>query len=115
MIQPKPGPLDALIHVNPSDDRLQSIRAIIEQIYSSTGINLKSVLDDKHVAQVARALAYAEMYPTTMPLLQQLITTLLELRVSKNGRGRDDMIEALRSALAVEEDSPSLLKKLLGV
>ena len=76
---------------------------VINGVMSTDGMNVKTVLEDKHIVAIARGLIFAERYKS--PLMRQLVQILMEVRVSKGGRGRKDLISAIKSSLTQDPET----------
>ena len=113
--QPKPANGDT---VNPGVDpqslfkvpgdvtknRETQLLDVIKGVMSTDGMNVKTVLEDKHIVAIARGLIFAERYNSD--LMRSLVQILMEVRVSKGGRGRKDLISAIKSSLSTVEELP---------
>ena len=78
------------------------IAGLIEALFSEDGATQKTVLTPRQVIVLARAKAFGEMYK--IPDLIKLCDYLMQLKISQNGRGRTDLIKALQSRRATEDD-----------
>lgn len=90
---------------------------VIKGVMSTDGMNVKTVLEDKHIVAIARGLIFAERYDS--PLMRSLVQILMEVRVSKGGRGRKDLISAIKSSLShdgelTDEESAVRKRRLFG-
>lgn len=88
----------------------------VKAIFSVENMSVKSVLEEKHMVALVRGLIFADKYKSkTMALLVQ---SLMEIRVSHKGRGRKDLIAALRAAISEPElhdnDSKNMRQRLFG-
>ena len=97
----------------------EEIRAVIEEIFSNKNLRLRSKPNKGQVLAVARAISFAERYGSDELLL--LVDYLLELKVSEDTRGRDDMVEGIRAAVFSsgmvmdgQQHKLSLRERLLG-
>lgn len=86
--------------------------AVVESLFDSEGINLKTVLNSKQVVRVAVALTFARTYD--VDILPILIQSLLELKVSDKGVGRKDLRAVLASKLRRRDDESERLARRLG-
>jgi hypothetical protein len=89
---------------------------VVEAIFSDQRINLKSQLTQTQVIAIARAMVFAERYDSN--ILRDFVASLLELQVSLNARGRDDLRDVFRSIVnrpaEANAEATSLRKKFLG-
>ena len=87
-----------LDHLRSTDDGNNDdtkVRQAVEAIFDDQGQTQKSVLTANQVISLAIARTFAEKYK--VKLLNDLCDWLMQLKVSEKGRGRKDMIEAIRS------------------
>ena len=78
---------------------------VINGVMSTEGMNVKTVLEDKHIVAIARGLIFADRYNSR--LMRELVQILMEVRVSKGGRGRKDLIAAIKSSLTHTDEENS--------
>ncbi len=71
---------------------------VINGVMSTSDMAVRTVLDDKHIVAITVGLIFADAYKSDR--MKLLIQTLMEIRVSKGGRGRTDLISAIKSSLA---------------
>ena len=94
-------------------DRAQDIASAVAQVMSAVDADLKTELNDRQIALVAIARAYAEVY--SCPLLAQTVDMFLRLRYSRNRKSRVEMVDSIKSVLINTDVSGSDTKKLLGL
>lgn len=97
------------------DSRADYILKAVDAVFSNTNMELRSVLEPDQILQIARGWVYAEFYNDST--MRAFLDILIKLPVSKRGRGRNDMVQAIKSALEKEEnklDESTLRQKLLG-
>lgn len=105
---------------NKQSDKALEFKAAVEALYSKISLNMKSVLNDRQVLAMTRALIFADRYKSPTMLLA--VNDLLELSISKvsekgtTGSGRFDLREVLKSMIGNrnETDAAALGKKLMG-
>lgn len=99
------------------NQRLENLRQAIDSVFQTDNLRLRTSLNDEQIAALARAEIYANRYNSDV--MRELIKVVMELQVSGNqGRGRNDMVEALRATIVTTEieegKSSTLRKRLLG-
>ncbi len=114
-----PGGYDPtpLFRTKPLDDsnRFSTLKDAVESVFNTLGMNVKSVLDTKHIIALARGRIFAERYNSK--LMTQLCQELLEMRVSLKGRGRKDLVATLQASMLQEkasDDEKSKADRLFG-
>lgn len=107
-------------------ERSQDLRAAIDSVFAIVNLEMRTMLTPQQLVGVNSLLTYADFHQTQFPLAStmalKLAHRLMMLRVSgkrgKEGSGRDDMLAALKSALAPIENMETVtgknLRKLLG-
>lgn len=105
---------DAVESLFTKDSDSSDLSAVVRSLFDETGINLKSVLNSDQVVIVAIALSFASIY--NQPLIRELVTILLELKVSDKGVGRKDLRAVLTARLMQREheNSDRLARRLIG-
>lgn len=99
--KPPPGVDPQSLFKMPGDvskNRETQLLDVIKGVMSTDGMNVKTVLEDKHIVAIARGLIFAKRYKSE--LMRELVQILMEVRVSKGGRGRKDLISAIKSSLS---------------
>ena len=95
-------------------DRAQDIQSAVAQVMSAVDSDLKSELNDRQIALVAIARAYAELYKCS--LLGETVNMLLRLRYSRHRKSRGEMVESIKSVLLTTDVATNAAtKKLLGM
>ena len=104
--------------VTPDTDKANSLKEAIAAIFSATGKRQKSVISAEQVLALMRIFTFANAYDSKNAL--RIAELLMELKVSERGRGRDDLVTALKAVLMTErrddnDDShTSIKRRLLG-
>lgn len=96
-------------------DMHSSLKDAVQSVFDNSNMNVKSVLETKHILALAIGRVYAEKYNSK--LMNTLCQQLLEMRVSLNGRGRKDLVSTLQSAMRVEstnDDEKSKANRLFS-
>lgn len=80
-----------------SDENVSGIKDAVMAVFDTLDMNVKSVLDNKHIIALVRGRIFADRYNSAITSL--LCQQLLEMRVSLKGRGRKDMVTALEASM----------------
>lgn len=94
-----------------STDELKAttLKDAVESVFDTLNMNVKSVLDTRHIIALVRGRVFAKKYNSK--LMELLCQQLLEMRVSLKGRGRKDLLATLQSAMRSEERERHLDEK----
>ena len=79
------------------------LRDVIDGVMATHGISVRTVLEDKHIVALVRGRIFAERHNSQ--LMEQLCQYLQEARISKDGRGRKDLIATMKAAVSNPEES----------
>lgn len=80
------------------------LRDVIDGVMSTEDISIRSVLDDKHIVGLARGRIFAKRYKSAV--MRALCQYLQEGRISKDGRGRKDLVATMKAAVSTPEENP---------
>lgn len=91
------------------------LHQMVEQIFATTDLEVRSVLDSDHIGAIAAGYVFATRYHS--PIMKLLCDTLLKLQISKKGWGRKDLVASLQSVLRMrvgEDEDESRLRRIIG-
>lgn len=92
------------------------LRDVIDGVMSTEDISIRSVLDDKHIVGLARGRIFAKRYKSKV--MAALCQYLQEGRISKDGRGRKDLVATMKAAVStpdeIAEPASSRFGRFLG-
>lgn len=112
---PLPNASSTLSRNDRDTDTLQ-VAAVVEQVFSTMTMEMKSILTPDQIYHVARLLIFAEKHQSGMAA--KIAMVLMELKVSEKGYGRRDMREVLMALLQREStqavDQKNLFQRLIG-
>lgn len=110
-----------------STERSQDLKQAIDAVFDIANIEMRTILSTEQLLSVNSMLTYSDYYRQrnqlrSAKLVLDIAVRLMKLRISgsrkKDGSGREDMLQALRSALAPTESPETIqtknLKKLLS-
>ncbi len=86
--------------VTPDTQKATNLKEAITAIFSAVGKRQKSVISADQVLALMRIFTFAEAYNSKKAL--RIGELLMELKISQNGRGRDDLVTALKAVLTVD-------------
>ncbi len=99
--------------------RPQTLKEFVDQIFSSESHRLKTILKPRQVIKLTRLMLFAERYDSEF--CRNLELYLTDYLISVNGRGREDLKEALKAYVRGEfheqdamRQQRSLMQRLLG-
>jgi hypothetical protein len=87
--------------LQPKEDKSINIRDILDKVFERMGLEQKSILSELHVNSILKMRAtntYLQKYHDfRIELYDGLISDKLEYIISKDARGRDDIIKILEA------------------
>lgn len=88
---------------------------MLQEVYSKKDIEMKSELNDSLIRAVTKGILYSQHF--NVPIMHDLCTKLLELRVSKGRGGRKEFVDMARSMNSREESisQPDITRRLFGI
>jgi hypothetical protein len=87
---------------------------MVEEVYSTTDVELKTDLNNAEIIAITKGKLFSKTFNT--PIISELCLTLMELKISKDRKGRKEFVEIAKSLLTptLEEQSSSIPQRLLG-
>lgn len=86
-----------------SGERKDDIRQVVEAIFSTDKMNVKSNLTARQLKAIVRAYVHAEHYNDDV--MRGLIQYVLETKPSEKGLARRQLVKALQSAMSRPDES----------
>jgi hypothetical protein len=97
----------------PSEDEDKFAMKILDTLFTIKDINFKTELSDKEIKILTKISVISEMLQSDE--LRTLVKDFKELRVSKNRKGRNELVQALVKAQEERKDKFSSIKNVFGV
>ncbi len=87
--------------VTPDTQKATNLKEAITAIFSATGKRQKSVITGDQVLALMRIFTFADAYDSKKAL--RIGELLMELKISQDGRGRNDLVTALKAVFAADK------------
>ena len=101
-----------------AEERAASIEDALKSFFSPDNVEMKSVLDAKHVVHIVQLMAFAKYFECD--IAEYIAIILLKARVSVKGLGLEDITKILTAALNRpdetdgERERQNMVRRLLG-
>jgi hypothetical protein len=87
------------------------IELLINEMLGVNNLEMKTVLNDPLIIALTKGTIFADRYKS--PIMEKLVMTVSKYRISKNGKGRDDIKEMAKGLGGYNmEESPSFMSRL---
>jgi phosphatidate phosphatase APP1 len=108
--------IPGIVDVAQSNDTPESkhLEMAIKEVYSKKNIELKTDLNDNLIKALTRGKMFYKQYG--IKIMNDLVQTVMELRVSKDRKGRQEFTKIVQSMNSYQdmEGKPTLNERLFG-
>ena len=98
----------------PATPESKHLEMAIKEVYSKKNIELKTDLDNNLIKALTRGKMFYKQYG--IKIMNDLVLTVMELRVSKDRKGRQEFTKIVQSmnSFPQSEDKPTINERLFG-